>query len=193
MTTSLPLLARALQARVVVAEAVEEEPAPGQRRHGEDHVRVRRVRRDRCRAARAARPAGRRTSCRSRRSSTVLASPRRPRRSRRAASAPSGRGSPRVPSGPAEHAKPARGSLWRAARSISRARTDPLSSGRRAAQHARTRERRRPWLCMCALGHPDSAWAKSHALPSTRKSFALADAKLREPQTTNLEDKRRGV
>ena len=58
MTTSLLLLARALQARVVVAEAVEEEPAPGQRRHGEDHVRVRRVRRDRrARRARHARQA----------------------------------------------------------------------------------------------------------------------------------------
>ena len=58
MTTSLPLLTRALQARLVVAEAVEDEPAPGQRRHGEDHVRVRRVRRDRrARRARHARQA----------------------------------------------------------------------------------------------------------------------------------------
>ena len=58
MTTSLPLLARALQARVVVAEAVEEEPAPGRRRDGEDHVRVRRARRVRhARRARHARQA----------------------------------------------------------------------------------------------------------------------------------------
>ena len=58
MTTSLLLLARALQARVVVAEAVEEEPAPVRRRHGEDHVRVRRVRRARrARRARHARHA----------------------------------------------------------------------------------------------------------------------------------------
>ena len=174
MTTSLPLLARALQARVVVAEAVEEEPAPGQRRHGEDHVRVRRVRRDRCRATRAARPAGRRTSCGSRCSSTVVASPGRPRRSRRSASASGARGSPRVPSGPAGHAKPARGSPWHAARSISRRAQTPFHIRRRVAQHARTRARRRPRLCMCAMDHSDSALAESRGDPLHGSHFRSA-------------------
>ena len=57
MTTSLPLLARALQPRVVVAEAADEKLAPRRRRHGEDHVRVRRARVRRARRARHARQA----------------------------------------------------------------------------------------------------------------------------------------